>query len=226
MPGYYAIAPGFAKLRAMALGNRIAPPRFIAYAAALVVAALWAASRGDTALRDFLIGFDVATALFILSTIPLFRNSDPRDIARHASTNDANRTALLLISVAVSAVVVGALALVVTGKGDYSKLLVIVTLGLVWLFTNIVYTIHYAHLYYRPDKAQGGHSGGLSIPSTKAPDYLDFLHFSLILGMTFQTADIDITSRAIRRVSTGHCVEAFVFNIGILAFSINMIAGH
>lgn len=210
----------------MALGNRIAPPRFIAYAAALVVAALWAAGRDDAALRDFLIGFNVATALFILSTIPLFRNSDPRDIARHASTNDANRTALLLISVAVSAVVVGALALIVTGKGDYSKLLVIVTLGLVWLFTNIVYTIHYAHLYYRPDKAQGGHAGGLSIPSTKAPDYLDFLHFSLILGMTFQTADIDITSRAIRRVSTGHCVEAFVFNIGILAFSINMIAGH
>ena len=120
----------------------------------------------------------------------------------------------------------GALALVVTGKGDYSKLLVIVTLGLVWLFTSIVYAIHYAHLYYSPDKASGGHAGGLSIPSTKAPDYLDFLHFSLILGMTFQTADIDITSRAIRRVSTGHCVEAFVFNIGILAFSINMIAGH
>lgn len=209
----------------MAIGNRIAPPRFLAYAAALVVAALWAVGRGDSALRDFLIGFDAATALFILSTMPLFRTSNPREIAHHASTNDANRTALLILSVAVSVVVMGALALVVTGTGDYSKLLVIATLGLVWLFTNIVYAIHYAHLYYRPDKAQGGHAGGLSIPSTKAPDYLDFLHFALILGMTFQTADIDITSRAIRRVSTWHCVEAFVFNIGILAFSINMIAG-
>jgi len=44
--------------------------------------------------------------------------------------------------------------------------------------------------------------------------------------MTFQTADINITSPAIRRVSTWHCVEAFVFNIGILAFSINMIASN
>ena len=63
------------------------------------------------------------------------------------------------------------------------------------------------------------------VPSTKTPIYFDFLHFALILGMTFQTADIDITSRAIRRVSTAHCLEAFIFNIGILAFSINMIAG-
>ena len=57
-------------------------------------------------------------------------------------------------------------------------------------------------------------------------DYRDFMHFSLILGMTFQTADIDITSIAIRRISTGHCLAAFVFNIGILSFSINMIAGN
>ena len=79
--------------------------------------------------------------------------------------------------------------------------------------------------YPSAGKGKGGYAGGLSIPSTDAPDYADFLHFALILGMTFQTADIDITSRSIRIVSTGQCLAAFVFNIGILAFSINMIAG-
>lgn len=207
------------------LGNRIAPPRFLAYAAGLIAAALWAARQDGAPLRDFLMGFDIVTALFLLSTIPLFRTSDPRILQRHAARNDANRVALLIVSVAVSAVVLGALALLVTGSSPYSKPLVIVTLALAWLFANLVYAIHYAHLYYRRAPAGDGHAGGLSIPSTDAPDYFDFLHFALILGMTFQTADIDITSRAIRRVSTWHCVEAFVFNIGILAFSINMIAG-
>lgn len=210
---------------ARTLGNRIAPPRFVAYAAALILVALGTVSRGTSALQDFLIGFDIVTALFLLSTIPLFRTHDPRIIARHAVQNDANRAALLILSLAVSAVVLGALALLVAGTGAYPKPLVIVTLALAWLFANIVYAIHYAHLYYTPDQTHGGHAGGLSIPSSATPDYFDFLHFALILGMTFQTADIDITSRAIRHASTGHCLAAFIFNIGILAFSINMIAG-
>ncbi|PZQ20330.1 MAG: DUF1345 domain-containing protein [Sphingopyxis macrogoltabida] len=224
--GRYAARAASANLCAVTrtIGNRIAPPRFVAYAAALAIVGLWSVTQGADGLRDFLIGFDIATAAFLLSTISLFRTRDPRVMARHAAANDANRAALLILSVALSAVVLGALALLVAGSGAYSKPLVIATLALAWLFANIVYAIHYAHLYYRPG-AKGGHAGGLSIPSSDAPDYLDFLHFALILGMTFQTADIDITSRAIRRVSTAHCLEAFIFNIGILAFSINMIAG-
>ncbi|MBS0502699.1 MAG: DUF1345 domain-containing protein [Proteobacteria bacterium] len=210
------------------LGNRIAPPRFILYALALLIVAAWAATRETyaSALLDFLIGFDIATLLFFMSLIPLFRTRDPKSIGRHASQNDANRVALLIISVAISAVVFGAVAQVVTNKSEYSKALVIVTLAMSWVFVQVIYALHYAHLYYSAGKGRGGFAGGLSIPSTETPDYSDFLHFSLILGMTFQTADIDITSTAIRRVSTWHCLEAFVFNIGILAFSINMIASN
>lgn len=210
----------------MTVGNRIAPPRFIAYAVGLLLSSLWAATRPHGALEQFLIGFDIVTALFLLSLIPLFRTHDPHSIARHASDNDANRVALLILSVVLSTVVVGALALVVSAHENYSKLLVIVTLALAWLFANCVYAIHYAHLYYSPGGAHGGHCGGLEVPSAASPDYFDFLHFALILGMTFQTADINITGRTIRRVSTSHCLIAFVFNIGILAFSINMIAGN
>lgn len=208
------------------LGNRIAPPRFIAYAFALIGVAAWSSTRGGHALPTALIGFNIATFLFFVSLIPLFRTRDPDSIGRHAKENDANRVALLVISVGICAVVLGALAQVVTNKSGYSKALVLVTLAMSWAFTQVVYALHYAHLYYGPGRKQGAFAGGLSIPSTDAPDYFDFLHFSLILGMTFQTADIDITSGAIRRASTWHCVEAFFFNIGILAFSINMIASN
>ena len=209
---------------AMNLGKRIAPPRFVAYAVALACIAAWALTRERLALPMLLAGFDIATFVFLASLTPLFRVRSPKAIARHASENDANRVAMLIVSVAISAIVFGALVLVVSSKSDYSKALVIATLATSWVFVNVIYALHYAHLYYRGGKGAGGYAGGLSIPSTDTPDYFDFLHFSLILGMTFQTADINITSTAIRRVSTWHCLESFVFNIGILAFSINMIA--
>lgn len=213
------------------LGHRFAPPRFIVYAVFLIALGGWLSTQTlrhayDELLGWFLIGFDVATFLFLFSLIPMLRTRDPKEIARHAAENDANRAALLGATLGISAVVLGALTLVVDGSGGFSKALVIVTLALAWLFANTIYALHYAHLYYGTGSATGKYAGGLDVPSAKEPDYFDFLHFALILGMTFQTADIDITSRAIRRVSTGHCLAAFVFNIGILSFSINMIAGH
>lgn len=205
---------------ARTIGNRIAPPRFLAYLLALVVIGTIVWVR-KAPIDRFLIGFDVATALYLLSLVPMLREGDPKAIARHAAENDANRAMLLVIALVIGAVILGAIAFELIGRDDYSAALVISTLALAWLFANTVYAFHYAHLYYAP----GSKAGGLSIPSTDTPDYLDFLHFALILGMTFQTADINITSRTIRRVSTGHCLAAFVFNIGVLAFSINMIAG-
>lgn len=217
---------------ALNLGQRIAPPRFLAYAVALVALAIWSAMQLrpgpnglDVPLAHFLIGFDIATFAFLASLVPMFRTHDPKAIAEHAAANDANRAGLLGLTVAISIVVLGALTLVVGGGPGYSKELVIATLALSWLFANTVYALHYTHLYYAAGKAKGSYAGGLDIPSTKTPDYFDFLHFSLILGMTFQTADVDITSPAIRRVSTGQCLAAFVFNIGIISFSINMLAG-
>ena len=43
--------------------------------------------------------------------------------------------------------------------------------------------------------------------------------------MTFATSDVEITSERIRRVVIVHTFAAFVFNIGILAFTIGVIAG-
>src|SRR3569623_1863385 len=45
------------------------------------------------------------------------------------------------------------------------------------------------------------------------------------LVMTFQTSDVEIPSRRIRFGSLGQCLAAFVFNLGVLAFTINTIGG-
>jgi uncharacterized membrane protein len=101
-----------------------------------------------------------------------------------------------------------------------TKSLVITTLVLAWLFTNTIYAIHYAHLaYIQPDAGDCG----LEFPGTRQPVYWDFVYFAFTLGMTFQTSDVTITDPRIRRVVTVHCFAAFVFNIGVLAFTINVL---
>jgi uncharacterized membrane protein len=56
------------------------------------------------------------------------------------------------------------------------------------------------------------------------PDYWDFLHFSLVMGATAQTADIVIRCKNIRRIATLHTLVAFGFNTAILATMINLAA--
>lgn len=97
------------------------------------------------------------------------------------------------------------------------------TLMLAWLFTNTVYALHYAHIYY--SSRDGGDQEGIDFPGGIAPDYLDFVYFSFTLGMTFQTSDAQITGRAIRRIATLHSFAAFVFNLGVVAFAINALGG-
>lgn len=206
------------------IGNRIAPPRFLIFAAMLVAAS--AAAIPALGLRfGIMAAFDVAAGGFLLSCIPLFRH-ESRHMRATARRNDANRAALLAITVAISLAVFAAVASVLVSPEapEPGRLaLVIPTLAFCWLFGNTVYALHYAHLFYT---AQGGKdAGGLEFPGTKEPDYSDFVYFAYCLGMTFQTSDVTITTRPMRRAVTVHCLAAFVFNLGIIAFTINALGG-
>ncbi len=171
-------------------------------------------------------GFDVAATVFLLSCIPLLndRSDEMRDLARR---NDANRAVLLAIAVAVSLAVLVAVAAELTQKAasqPLSILLVIVTLALAWLFSNTIFALHYAHMFY-VSHGTGKDCGGLEFPGSPEPDYWDFIYYAFCLGMTFQTSDVSVTDGRFRRVSTGQCLVAFVFNLGVIAFTINVLGG-
>lgn len=176
------------------------------------------------ATRGILAGFDAAAALFLAAVVPLF-GSKAGDMRAHARKNDANRALLLSISVLVTLVILVSVASEMPGMKDpVTVLLVVVTLVLAWLFSNTVWALHYANLYYSGDGAGGDH-GGLSFPECGEPNYWDFAYFSFTLGMTFQTSDVAITKTAMRRPVMVQSLAAFVFNIGVLAFSINVLGG-
>lgn len=169
-------------------------------------------------------GFDVAALAFILSVAPLL-GADPARMRRTARENDANREMMLLITGVVMAVILIAVGLAVATKGGPGApviALLLATLAIAWLFSNLVYALHYAHICYLAGE-DGGDRGGLDFPATKQPDYWDFIYFAFTLGMTFQTSDVAMTTTAMRRVAVFHCFAAFVFNLGVIAFTINVI---
>ena len=200
------------------LGQRIAPARFIAFLAIFAVA--FAAQFASTDWsRALMVSFDLAATTFLLSLFPLLRTQDTATMRKHAAENDANRIMLLVISTIVTVAIFAAVGAEISADHP-PKLLIVITLAVAWLFSNSVYALHYAHLYYVT-----GSDGGLDFSGSNDPDYGDFIYFAYTLGMTFQTSDTGVM-QSMRRVVTVHSFAAFVFNIGVLAFTINVLGGH
>ena len=63
------------------------------------------------------------------------------------------------------------------------------------------------------------------VPRRGTTDDLDFAYFAFTLGMCFQTSDVAVLSRTIRRYVLLHALVSFVYNTSIIALSINLASG-
>jgi uncharacterized membrane protein len=173
-----------------------------------------------------LLGFDVAAVIFLAVIAYLFNRAEPDRMRRRAQAIDTGRWAVLLSGVLLAAVVLGALGveLHAAKSGGLLGLVVsVLSVILSWLFLNVMFAIHYAHGYYGD---LGEKHTGLDFPDTPEPDYWDFAYFSIVIGMTFQVSDVQITSKYLRRVVLMHSVIAFFFNVFIIAVTVNIVAGQ
>jgi uncharacterized membrane protein len=94
-----------------------------------------------------------------------------------------------------------------------------------WALIHTIYAFHYAHRYYRDEKHNPSQqAGGLAFPGGADPDYMDFAYYSFVVGMTSQVSDVQVLSPKMRRLTLIHGVLAFIFNIAVLALSLNIIA--
>jgi uncharacterized membrane protein len=158
----------------------------------------------------------------------ILRSSPSR--ARHrAAVDDPGRYAVVVIALIAGAISLAAATVLLRKPADFvtagqDQLLVgvaIIALASAWVLTHTAFTLHYAHIYYQDAGAPGGlhFDGG-------PPDDLDFAYFAFTIGMTFQTSDVTVNKRPVRRVVLGHAVLSFVYNTVILALAINIIFGR
>ncbi|MGB8814162.1 MAG: DUF1345 domain-containing protein [Paracoccaceae bacterium] len=200
-------------------------PRFLLFLAVMAVASVLATVwRG--AEIGVVWGFDLAAIAFLAASLPLWLDDHPDKMRARAARDDGGRVLLLVVSVIVVAVVALALVGLISGRGarDAAAVgVILVTLVLAWMFANLVFAFHYAHVFY--DQIAGKDAGGLAFPGDEPPLFVDFCYFSYVIGMTCQVSDVTVQTRSLRRVATVHGLFAFFFNLGVLALTINVVSG-
>jgi len=189
-------------------------------------------ASGPWVVRDVsraLIGWNCGVVIFLSLIYLISRRADADEIKRRAIEVDEAGHIMLVLTILASVASVGALVAELSGaKGQPASGLRVIlaasTVILSWLLVHVVFALRYAHIYYLAEK-NGRPVGGLLFGDEGEPDYWDFLHFSLVIGATSQTADIAFGSREMRRLGTLHTLVAFGFNTAILATMINLAAG-
>jgi uncharacterized membrane protein len=173
--------------------------------------------------------WDIGIAVFLASTAELFFKSDHTNISRDAARQEEGEWsifALVLLGAVMSFAAIFLFSNAAERKThqDYYLGFVITTLVLSWLTINITFAYRYAHEYYSKDRGSDSVERGLEFPGEENPDYLDFVYFSFVLGMTFQVSDVNIQSKKLRRLATLQGLIGFLFNTVILALSVNIAA--
>lgn len=203
-------------------------PHLGAAVAAGIAAAILVSPWIGRDVTRFLIGWDVGTLTFLALSMHFMANADHHRLRSRALKHDEGGRLILPLTLLASIASVGALIAELSAAKGHSgaELHIALAAGTVilsWLLLQIVFAIHYAHIYYLVE-GETEHRRGLEFGDPGEPDYWDFLHFSLVLGATAQTADIAIRCKRIRRIGTLHTLIAFGFNTAILATMINLAA--
>lgn len=178
------------------------------------------------------ISWDVGGSVYLLLAFRLMYSCDISRIRSVASSRDDSRVVILtVILMAIGASFVAIAQLIGHGKqpsvDSNEKILLafiaILTIVISWSVTQVAFTLHYAHEYYRPGPDSDA-GAGLDFPHSDTPDYWDFLYFATSIGATSQTSDTAIKSHNLRRLVTLHAVIAFFFNTAVLALTVNIAA--
>jgi uncharacterized membrane protein len=219
--------------------HRALPVRFVQLHNKLLIAAIvgfvvsLVLPQSFQAPACILIGWDVGLAIYLVWTYTMMWRAEVDHIRQRAAEEDEGAGFILLLSIATTAASFVAIAFalggiksgqqpVMPGGVTAHVMLAIYTILLSWTFVHTIFTFHYAHEYYADRR--DGIIGGLEFPHDAKPDYRDFLYFSLVIGMTSQTSDVNICSKVLRRMAAIHGVLSFFFNLTVLALTVNMLS--
>jgi uncharacterized membrane protein len=205
-----------------------AHPRLLV-AALIGIAAAPLAPNVDSVVTRGLIGWNVGVWLYLLSIGLMMWRADRGHLQRAAVRQSEGAVAVLAIFIAGAVVSIGAIVFELstakqTGAppGLAHLLLVAGTIAGSWLLLPTLFSLNYASLYYGRKPCKGLHFPGDD--KSFEPDYADFIYYAFTIAVALQTADVSITSRAMRRLTLTQSLLAFLFNTAVLAFSINIAA--
>ena len=175
------------------------------------------------------------TFLGLYLALSLFKiaYSDMENIRWQSKREDEGRIPFLIFAVAIPVMCLFSIFIVLhdfprAERQPVDVLLAFVTIVLSWAALHTIFAFHYAHEFYAAHRER---SGGLNFPHDfsdrkrkEPPTYRDFLYFSFVIGFASQVSDVSVGSRAMRYTVLWHSILSFIFNVMLLALSINIAA--
>jgi len=174
---------------------------------------------------SILLGWDVAVLIYLAWTWGAVQGLDPEVTAQQAKREDPSTPVADLVVIGAGTAMLAAVgfALAKAGEATGGMKAFLVTLGLVsvvlsWAVVHTVFALKYARAYYSEP------AGGIEFNENEPPNYIDFAYYAFTIGMTFQVADTNITSRAVRRTTLHHALLSYLFGSVLLGLVINVVA--
>ncbi len=210
----------------------LSAPRRLLLTMAIGVVAFAASQPWLTLHTRLLVGWNAGALTYLLLAWFAVGRADAGMTRVRSQLYDQSGYVIFLLVVVASSASVVAIGFIV---GDAKELplparashltLSILAMLLSWLLIHTLFAFHYARCYYWREHPSKDHIRGLRFPGENEPDYLDFVYYSFVVGMTSQVSDVAVVARHMRRITLIHGVLSFVFNIAILAMSLNIIGG-
>lgn len=203
------------------------PRVLIALALGVLLAVLWPTPL--PLVTRLLLGWNAGVWTYVLLVLVMMGRADARQLQRRALGMGDGVPVVLMLAVTGALAILAALVTEMSQVRHGSNvvagwpylLLALATVAGTWLLLPIEFALAYSRLYHRGASAPHG----LEFPGEdKDLDYWDFLYFSITLAATSQTSDVVISSRRMRRLVMIQALLSFVFNTGVLALSINLLA--
>lgn len=172
-------------------------------------------------------GWAASSLTYLIWVWSVIGRLDATGTAAHARARgeDPGRVVSDVLILAATAGSFGGVALILleaaSAQGVLKAAIIVLALGSItmsWLLVQTLFTLRYATVYYREND-------GVDFNEKKPPRYADFAYLSFTIGMTFQVADTDLTTDAIRYTVLRHALLSYVLGAIVLATVINLVSG-
>jgi uncharacterized membrane protein len=175
-----------------------------------------------------LMGWNVAVWSYLGLMAWLMMRVDHITVRRLACQEDKSAIVVLVVLSIAAVISLAAIVLELTALKQLSPelrlmhyLFTAATVFGSWCLVGVMFTFHYAHMFYRSSAGQRP----LRFPDgEKNPDYWDFLYFAFTIAVAVQTSDVTVVTRAMRKTVLAQSILSFLFNAAIFGLSINIAA--
>ncbi len=195
----------------------------IGFLTGTVAAAVIPAPSDAGLVGHLLVGFVIIAIVFAVPLLWTILRADAAATRSLVADYSSERGPTDAVAVSASMAALGGIGLMLfTGPADTTgaqAALALGTVAMAWLLVHTTYVVRYARHYYNAEP------GSVDFTSKADPPFSDFAYLAFTLGMTYQVSDTDITTPTLRKVVLFHTLLSYLFGTGIIAATINLVAG-